>query len=86
MCLDAGEINVNNNIIIIVIITITIIHKSVRLFWSRKPLMHEVTTLRTTDNSSFGSVEQFKYLGTTLTNQNSIQEEIKSRLQSDNAC
>ena len=27
-------------------------------------------------------VEEFKYLGTTLTNQNSIQEEIKSRLNS----
>jgi hypothetical protein len=25
-------------------------------------------------------VDEFKYLGTTLTNQNSIQEEIKSRL------
>jgi len=31
-------------------------------------------------------VEQFKYLGTTLANQNSIQEEIKSRLQSGNDC
>jgi hypothetical protein len=31
-------------------------------------------------------VEQFKYLGTTLTNQNSIQEEIKIRLMSGNAC
>jgi hypothetical protein len=31
-------------------------------------------------------VEQFKYLGTTLTYQNSIQEEIKSRLKSRNAC
>jgi hypothetical protein len=32
------------------------------------------------DNSSFEMVEEFRYLGTTLTNQNSIQEEIKSRL------
>jgi hypothetical protein len=31
-------------------------------------------------NSSIGSLEDFKFLGTTLTNQNSIQEEIKSRL------
>ena len=32
------------------------------------------------DNSSIERVEEFKYLGTTLTNKNSIQEEIKSRL------
>jgi hypothetical protein len=38
------------------------------------------------DNSSFGRVEQFKYLRTTLINQNSIQEEIKSRPNSGNAC
>ena len=39
-----------------------------------------------TDNSSIERVEEFKYLGTTLTNQNSIQEEIKSRLKLGNAC
>jgi len=38
------------------------------------------------DNSSFARVEKFKYLGTTLTNKNFIQEEIKSRLNSGNAC
>ena len=31
-------------------------------------------------------VEGFKYLGTTLTNQNSIAEEIKGRLRSGSAC
>ena len=31
-------------------------------------------------------MEEFKYLGTTLTNQNSIAEEIKSRLGSGNVC
>ena len=31
-------------------------------------------------------VEQFKYLGTALTSQNSIQQEIKSKLKSGNAC
>jgi len=39
-----------------------------------------------TDNSFFEMVEEFKYLGTALINQNSIQEEIKSRLKSGNAC
>ena len=39
-----------------------------------------------TDNSSFEREEGFKYLETTLTNQNSTQEDIKSRLKSGNAC
>ena len=44
-------------------------------------LSHNITT----DNISFGKVEEFKYLGTAL-NETSIQEEIKNRLKSRNAC
>ena len=39
-----------------------------------------------TGNSLLERVEQLKYMGTNLTNQNSIQEKIKSRLNSGNAC
>jgi hypothetical protein len=38
------------------------------------------------DNSPFESVEESKNLGTTLTNQYSIQEEVMSMLKSRNAC
>ena len=37
------------------------------------------------NNSTFERVEEFKYLGTTLTNVNSIPEEIKRRLRPGNA-
>ena len=38
------------------------------------------------DNSFFERVEEFKYLGTTLTYKNFIQEKIKSRMKSGNVC
>jgi hypothetical protein len=37
-------------------------------------------------NRSYENVSQFKYLGITITNQNLIQDEIKIRLNSGNAC
>jgi hypothetical protein len=39
-----------------------------------------------TANRSFENVSQFKYVGTTITNQNLFQEEIKRRLNAGNVC
>jgi hypothetical protein len=38
------------------------------------------------DNKPFDRVEQFQYLWTNLTNRNSIREDIKSRMEPENAC
>ena len=59
--------------------------KTKYMVMSREQTARRSHTMRI-DNRSFERVEQFKYLGTTLTNQNSIQEEIKSRLKLGNAC
>ena len=39
-----------------------------------------------TDSNSFEGVEEFKYLGSSLTDENFIQVEVKSRLKLGNAC
>jgi hypothetical protein len=63
------------------------VHSFVGMF-----IIYLITTFNTSrqvkeiDNSSFERVEEFRYFGTTLTNQNSIQEEIKSRLNVGIAC
>jgi hypothetical protein len=55
------------------------------MIMSRHPDSGQNQNIRTA-NKSFEKVETFKYLGTTLTNQNDSHDEIKSRLNSGNAC
>ena len=60
-------------------------HKTKYMTVSRDQKAGRIHSMKN-DNSSIERVEEFKYLGTTLTGQNSIQEEIKSRLKLGNVC
>jgi hypothetical protein len=59
--------------------------KTKYMIMSRHPNSGQNRNIRAA-NESFGKVAKFKYLGTTLTNQNDIRDEIKSRLNSGDAC
>ena len=59
--------------------------KTKHMVMSRNQNVGRIQNVRI-DNSTFERVEEFKYLGTTLTNQNSIPEESKSRLRSGSVC
>jgi hypothetical protein len=55
------------------------------MIMSRHPNSGQNQNIRTA-NKSFENVAKFKYLGTTLTYQSDIHDEIKNRLNSRNAC
>jgi hypothetical protein len=55
------------------------------MIMSRHPNSEQNQNIRIA-NQSFENVARFKYMGTTLTNQNDIHDEIKSRINSGNAC
>jgi hypothetical protein len=59
--------------------------KTKYMIMSRYPNSGQNQNIRT-GNESLENVAKFKYLGTTLTNQNDIHDEIKSRLNSGNDC
>jgi hypothetical protein len=58
--------------------------KTKYMMMSRHPNSGQNQNIRIA-NESFENVEKFKYLGTTLTNQNGIHDEIKNRLNSGNS-
>jgi hypothetical protein len=59
--------------------------KTKYMIMSRHPNSGQNQNIRIA-NESFENVAKFRYLGTTLTNQSDIHDEIKSRLNSGNAC
>jgi hypothetical protein len=59
--------------------------KTKYMIMSRHPNSGQNQNIRLANESS-ENVAKFKYLGTTLTNQNDIPDEIKSRLNSENSC
>jgi hypothetical protein len=61
------------------------LEKTKHMIMSRNPNSGQNQNIRIA-NESFENVAKFKYLWTTLTNQNDIHDEIKSRSNSGNAC
>jgi hypothetical protein len=59
--------------------------KTKYMIMSRHPNSGQNQNIRIA-NELFENVAKFKYMGTTLTNQNAIHDEIKSRLNSGSAC
>jgi hypothetical protein len=55
------------------------------MFLSRKQKAGRNHDIKTA-NTIFANVEKFRYLGTTITNKNLIQDDFKRRLKSVNAC
>jgi hypothetical protein len=55
------------------------------MFMSRHPNSGQNQNIRII-NESFENVTKFKYFGTTMTNQNDVHSEIKSRINSGNTC
>jgi hypothetical protein len=60
-------------------------HKTKYSFMSRNQKVELYHNIKN-NSSFFQSVEVFRYLRTVLTNPNPIQEEIKNKLKSRNAC
>jgi hypothetical protein len=60
-------------------------HKTKYMIMSRHPNSGQNQNIRIA-NESFENVANFKYLGATLRNQNDIRDELKSGLNSGNAC